>query len=261
MDQKLIDKAAQIIWECWNTGKTISDLPKDCKPKNKNTAYEIQKRVIEISQSKQIGWKIAATSENGQNHIGVSGPLAGRLLDHRSRVTGDNLTLGPNIMRVAEAEFCFKLGDDLPIKKSAYTVDEVLSAVDTLHPAIEIPDSRYRNFEAAGEVQLIADNACASWFILGEKTTADWRSIDLREHQVDASVNGVVKEKGVGKNVLGDPRLALTWIANELSREKIGLKVGEIITTGTCVSPFCIKPGDFIDLDFGQIGEVSVTLT
>ena len=153
------------------------------------------------------------------------------------------------------------MGDDLPIKKSAYTVDEVLSAVDTLHPAIEIPDSRYLNFEAAGEVQLIADNACASWFILGEKTTADWRSIDLREHQVDASVNGVVKEKGVGKNVLGDPRLALTWIANELSREKIGLKVGEIITTGTCVSPFCIKPGDFIDLDFGQIGAVNVTLT
>ena len=44
---------------------------------------------------------------------------------------------------------------------------EVLDAVDTLHPAIEIPDSRFADYVKAGEAQLIADNACAHLFVLG----------------------------------------------------------------------------------------------
>lgn len=261
MNQELMNKAAKILWDAWSTGHTISELPKDCRPTTRQSAYDIQKRIADLSQSAQIGWKIAATSENGQKHIGASGPLAGRLLADRSKVSGDNLTLGANLMAVAEAEYCFRLGTDLPPRDTAYSVEEVLNAVDTLHSAIEIPDARCVDFVTAGETQLIADNACASWFVLGPPTTSDWRNIDLRDHQVQVLVNGTVVEEGVGSNVLGDPRVALTWIVNELSHEGIGLKSGEVITTGTCVLPFHIKPGDHIISDFGQIGQVSVTLS
>ena len=48
-----------------------------------------------------------------------------------------------------------------------YTVQQVLDAVDTLHPAIEIPDSRFADFVSAGAAQIIADNACAHLFVLG----------------------------------------------------------------------------------------------
>lgn len=260
MNQTLIEKAAQILWDAWNTGQTVSALPHECRPKDRQIAYKIQKQVAKLSQSAQIGWKIAATSTNGQKHIGVTGPLAGRLLADRSRMSGDTLELGANLMAVAEAEFCFRLGKDLPPRDSAYSMEETLDAVDTLHTAIEIPDSRYIDFVTAGESQLIADNACASWFVLGPPTIVDWRNINLREHQVQAIVNGSIVEEGIGKNVLGDPRIALTWIANELSKEGIGIEAKEVITTGTCVLPFNIKPNDHIELDFGQIGLVSVKL-
>ena len=261
MNQVLINKAAKILWDAWDTGENISELPHDCRPTDRQSAYKIQRQVAKLSHSSQIGWKIAATSVNGQKHIGVSGPLAGRLLADRTKMSGDTLALGANLMGVAEAEFCFQLGKDLPPKNVAYSIEETLEAVDTLHTAIEIPDSRYKDFVTAGETHLIADNACANWFVLGPPTTVDWRSINLRAHKVKAFVNGTMVEEGVGENVLGDPRIALTWIANELSNEGIGLKANEVITTGTCVLPFQIKPNDYIELDFGKIGQVSVTLS
>ncbi|OYX65958.1 MAG: hypothetical protein B7Y95_23925, partial [Rhizobiales bacterium 32-66-11] len=40
----------------------------------------IQARLAAHSAAPPFGWKIAATSREGQAHIGVDGPLAGRLL-------------------------------------------------------------------------------------------------------------------------------------------------------------------------------------
>ena len=62
---------------------------------------------------------------------------------------------------VAEAEFAFRMAVDLPPRGRAYAVDQVLAAVATLHPAIEVPDSRYDDFTLVGAAQLIADNSCA----------------------------------------------------------------------------------------------------
>ena len=103
---------------------------------------------------------------------------------------------------------------------------------------------------------MIADDACAAWFLLGEATSADWRDIDLVAHQVFAYRNDSLAAQGSGANVLGDPRLALTWIANELSRFSDGLCAGEFVTTGTCVKPMPITSGDHLRVDFGAIGVI-----
>ena len=63
---------------------------------------------------KTAGWKIAATSEAGQRHIGVSEPLAGRLFADFILPDGARRDAGPMHMRVVEAEFAFRFGRDLP---------------------------------------------------------------------------------------------------------------------------------------------------
>jgi 2-keto-4-pentenoate hydratase len=208
-----------------------------------------------------VGWKIAATSAAGQKHIGVDGPLAGPLLANRVLPNGATIPLDGNIMNVAEAEFCFHFGTSLPKRSTPYSQNEVLNAIDALHPAIEVPDSRYNDFAHVGAPQLIADTACACWFVLGPATTADWRSRDLVTHPATAYKNGHPAGTGSGANVLGDPRIAVTWLANELRTFGDGIQKGQIVTTGTCVIPVAIAPGDTFRADFGEFGTVEARIT
>ena len=252
--------AAAILWQNWQERTRIDQLPPDCRPENRAAGYSAQKEIVACSGQDVVGWKIAATSPAGQKHIGVDGPLAGPLLANRVLADGATVPLRGNIMMVAEAEFAFKFARPLQRRENPYTQDEVLAAVDSLHPAIEVPDSRYNNFAAVGAPQLIADAACADWFVLGPPTAAAWRKRDLSSHQVLAFRNGEQVASGTGVNVLGDPRIALTWLVNELRTYADGIAAGQFVTTGTCVVPVPIHPGDTIRADFGEFGAVNVTL-
>jgi 2-keto-4-pentenoate hydratase len=235
-------------------------LPESARPRTRADAYAAQAALAVRSAHPLFGWKIAATSVAGQRHLNVDGPLAGRLFRERAFDSGAEVPFGVNHMRVAEAEFAFRMAVDLPPRPEAYAVDDVLAAVATLHPAIEIPDSRFDDFTVVGAPQLIADNACAHYFALGPTTTADWRRMDLVEHTVVATVADRETRTGTGGNVLGDPRVALTWLANELSGIGVPLRAGEVVTTGTCIVPVPIAPGDRIRADFGPLGAIEIRM-
>jgi 2-keto-4-pentenoate hydratase len=260
MQRKAIEQAARTLWTAWAENRRIAELPQDCRPANRLDGYRVQSEVARQSGQEVFGWKIAATSSAGQKHIGVDGPLAGRLLSKRVFTSGDTIPFTGNMMKVAEAEFAFRMARDLPPRKTPYSMQEVLDAVQTLHPAIEIPDSRYNDFARVGAAQLIADNACASYFVLGPAVSANWRTLDLAACPVTAIVNGRKLREGSGANVLGDPRIALTWIANELSAIDEPLRAGQVVTTGTCVVPADVAAGDRVIADFGALGSAEAAL-
>jgi 2-keto-4-pentenoate hydratase len=260
MDNAQVQAAAATLWNAWRQMARLDRLPEGQRPSDRKAGYAIQAAIERASGQGLFGWKIAATSAAGQQHIGVEGPFAGRLLSGRVRDDGAAISMGGNLMRVAEAEFAFRMSRDLPLRETPYGRDEVAAAVSMLYPAIEIPDSRYREFAKVGALQLIADNACASYFVLGPATRADFRRLDLASHPVKGYSNGQMVKEGSGANVLGDPWVALTWIANELATYGDGLKAGQVVTTGTCVVPFAIKPGDHALADFGELGTVECRL-
>ncbi len=261
MDQSAAEHAARLLWDNWRSGTRIVSLPEAVQPRDRADGYAVQAAVARLSGQSVSGWKIAATSTAGQAHIGVDGPIAGRLLSARVLFSGAQVPIANNCMKVAEAEFAFRMKAPLPKRERAYRLDEVLDAVESIHPAIEIPDSRYSEFVKVGAPQLIADNACACWFVLGPPASVSWRDRSLAKHRVKAFRNNSQARDGSGANVLDDPALALTWIANELRTFADGLRGGDIVTTGTCVAPFGIAPGDRIRADFGDLGEVSAELT
>jgi 2-keto-4-pentenoate hydratase len=250
--------AAALIHRTWQDGTTFDALPPALRPATRAAGYAIQAALAAFSAAPLYGWKIAATSLAGQRHIAVAGPLAGRIFAERVIAEGEAVPFGVNHMRVAEVEFAFRMAGDLPPRAAPYTAAEVIAAVATLHPAIEIPDSRFTDFTQAGEAQLIADLACGHYFVAGAATTADWRGLDLAAHRVIATRNGGPPVEGFGANVLGDPRVALAWLANELSGLGIPLRAGETITTGTCLIPIPIAPHDVIAADFGVLGQITV---
>jgi len=255
-----IERASAHLWQAWRAGRVMAHLPDDMRPATRAEGYAIQARLEAHTAAPLYGWKIAATSTAGQAHINVNGPMAGRILAERVVEDGSSVSLEGNRMRVAEPEFAFRMGRNLPPHRKPYVMDEVMAAVASLHPAIEVPDSRFSDFTVAGEAQLIADDACAHLFMLGAEAD-HWRGLDLAAYPVACRIDGKLERDGIGANVLGDPRLALTWIANELSELGIGLKAGEVVTTGTCTVPLPIAPGDRFMADFGRLGKVSLAFT
>jgi 2-keto-4-pentenoate hydratase len=257
LDENRIAAASRTLRDHWRAGTKLRSLQALLRPRDRAEGYAIQAAIEQSSTGRLFGWKIAATSVAGQSHINVDGPMAGRILRETVIADGGTASMAGNEMRVAEPEFAFRMRTDLPPRPSPYAVPEVLDAVDTLHPAIEIPDSRFADFVSAGAAQIIADNACAHLFVLGSPTRSNWRLLDLVEQKPVITLRGN-RFIGHGKNVLGDPLLALTWLANELRQLGVTLRAGEVVTTGTCHPPLAIQSGDVFEADFGSIGKVSV---
>ena len=253
-------EAARLIWGHWQTGQVLSALPEACRPVTPMQGYAAQAQLPVVSGRQVVGWKIAATSANGQTHINVSGPLAGRLLSGQVMESGASVPSTGNRMRVAEPEFAFMMAQDLLPQAAPFSQQQVMATVASLHPALEVPDSRMEPFTAAGEAQLLADNACARHFVLGPAAPDVWRDLDLSTYPVQAQVQHGKQLKytrdGTGGKVLGDPRIALTWLANQLSSLGITLEKGHVVTTGTCMVPLELQPGDSASADFGPLGHV-----
>lgn len=258
--QASAQQAAQMIWAHWQSGQVMNALPEDCRPMTSAQGYAAQAQLPLVSGRQVLGWKIAATSANGQAHINVGGPLAGRLLSGQVLESGAHVPSAGNRMRVAEPEFAFAMAQDLPPQAAPYNQEQVMAAVASLHPALEVPDSRLEPFTAAGEAQLLADNACARHLVLGAAAPDVWRDLDLSTYPVHARVQHGNQLKytrnGTGANVLGDPRIALTWLANQLSGLGITLQKGHVVTTGTCMVPLELQPGDSASADYGPLGRV-----
>jgi 2-keto-4-pentenoate hydratase len=258
LDSEMIKAASSLLVDHWDQGTRLEAIPPELRPTTRTEGYAIQAHVMDRSTAPLFGWKIAATSLAGQRHINVDGPIAGRLLAEKAVEVGGTVSLATSKMRVAEIEFAFRFGTRLPPRPAPYEIAEIMDAVASLHPAIEIPDSRYEDFCAVGAPQLIADNACANLFVIGEAAPDDWRGVDLARHQVVAFASGKAERSGSGAAVLGDPRLALAWLVNEISGLGLGLEPGQVVITGTCVTPIDVQAGDQVIGDLGSFGRVSV---
>jgi 2-keto-4-pentenoate hydratase len=256
MKQDDLRRAAEALWRVRREERRIDHLPPELRPATLAEGYDIQDAMVAIAGQPVYGWKIAATSAAGQKHIGVTEPLSGRLFRDFVLPDGARRPAKTMHMRVAEAEFAFKMARTLPARGRDYALDEVCDAVAAMYLAIEIPDARFQVFDTIGAPAIAADDAFADWFILGREVP-HWRDLDLPNHPVHGRKNGTVVSEGKGANALGDPRLALTWLANHLARRGTPLEADHVITTGTCLKPVDIGPGDTVVADFGALGTVT----
>lgn len=259
MNRSQVEEAARILHAAWYEKTTISELPESCKPTSLDEGYEIQSVLKDMHGTEVAGYKIGATNRVAQEMFNVDAPFFGRVMAPSIMRSPANIPEGAVILYIIEAEFDFIFSEDLVPREECYTQDEVMEKVGDLIPAIEIPDSRYANWRQAGMPQLIADNAIASLLVLGEPAS-DWRTLDLSLQKVDVLVNDTLVDVGIGSNVLGDPRKALVWLANEFSKRSIVLKAGQLVTTGSAADVIKVKSGDNVVADFGILGSAEINL-
>src|SRR5437764_8126461 len=119
LDEHHLAAAARTLHDHWQAGSKIAQLDPSQRPGERAEGYAIQAAMQRYGTP--FGWKIAATSEAGQKHINVTGPMAGRIFAERLIPDGGTAPMAGNAMRVGEPEFAFRMGRDLPPRLAPYS--------------------------------------------------------------------------------------------------------------------------------------------
>jgi 2-keto-4-pentenoate hydratase len=110
----------------------------------------------------------------------------------------------------------------------------IMDAIGACHIACEIIDNRYGEPMAVGVPSLIADDFFQARFVIGPENTG-WRTQDLAAAEGYIDIDGD-RRTGSARDALSAFD-SLRWLAKTLARNGLHLRAGEIVLTGTLVTP------------------------
>ncbi|WP_405179333.1 2-keto-4-pentenoate hydratase [Nocardia sp. NBC_01377] len=223
-------------------------------------AYEIQ--LINIRRkiaagAEVVGHKVGLSSKAMQQMMGVDEPDYGHLLADMEVFEEAPVDTRRYLFPRVEVEVGFVLGADLP--GADCTEQDVLAATVAYAPAIELIDSRIKDWNI-GLCDTISDNASSAGFVLGRERVVP-KDIDIKAIDAVLTRNGEVVAEGRSDAVLGDPVIAVAWLARKVASFGVRLKAGDIVLPGSCTRAIDVRPGDSFHADFAGLGSVRLQFT
>jgi len=246
LDHAAVTRTADLLAAA-RSGPLVDRLPDGHHPQTSADTYAIQSAIAARLGEKIAGWKVATMPGLGF----CKGILLG------SRVFGDGATIPARLMPMLgiEAEIAFRFDKELPPRAAAYTREEVAAAV-TAFTAIEVIDTRFRDFDGTSAIDRAADFMSNGGFVVGPDR-ADWQNFDLVKLEASVIVNGKVVVRKVGGHAAGDAFIPAIDLANDL-RGAGGIAAGMVVTTGTFTGITKVNPGDRVEVAFTGFGSASV---
>lgn len=244
--EKELMNAGAMLLDARRTNRPIDDLPVALQPATLGEAYFVQDRLA-IAYGAIGGWKVGAPTAEATPMFAPM-PLAW-IASNDARLEGRHRFRG------LEAEIAFQMGDDLPPRDKAYSRDEVVDAIASCHPAIEVIESGLTDPLTAAKLSMIADLQMHGGFVYGA-AVPDWKRIDFSKERVTIAVDGVVRVDRTGSNTSGDLMRLLPWLANEGAARTGGLKAAQWVTTGSWTGVTQAIAGSKVDVTFSTAGEV-----
>lgn len=220
-------------------------------------AYAIQdeiRRRKEARGSKITGLKAGLTSFAKMKQMGVETPVFGFVADYMGKPDGGEIKTSELIHPKVEAEICIVTKSDL--QGPGCTVAAVMAATDFVLPAVEVIDSRYRDFKFDLK-SVIADNTSSSRFVVGGRARGV-AELDLRTLGVVLEKNGEIVATATAAAVLGNPLAAAAMMANHLTARGQLIPAGTFIMTGGVTEAIPVQAGDHIAAYFHDLGMVSM---
>lgn len=254
-----VQSAADQLLDAYRTGEPIEPLTPRFTDPQLAVAYAIARAQVEqwITDGDPVkGHKVGLASHAIQKQMGVSQPDFGHLTASMFHL--ENAPISPSlyIQPRIEPETAFVLGR--PLTGPGVTIADAARAVDFVLPALEIVDSRVRDWKI-GIFDTIADNASSGGVVLGSRPVL-LKDVDLRLAGCTLHINGELVATGAGGAVLGSPLNALVWLANTVGPLGVTLEPGHVVLPGSITRAFPIKPGDSIVADVHGLGSVSALL-
>lgn len=222
-------------------------------------AYQLQDGLLEKrlkeNNTKTVGIKLGLTSEAKQKMMGVNEAIYGYLHADMLAYEWKPIHCSELIHPKVEPEIAFFVDED--IQGEDVTEKDILRGTKYIAPALEIIDSRYKDFRF-DLVDVIADNCSSAKFVVGSNLVLP-ESIDLGNIGIVMSKNGNVEQTSSSAAVLGHPLKAMVWAAKSLAKRGKGFKKGNIVLSGAMSEAITIDVGDTVIANFESLGTVSIS--
>jgi 2-oxo-3-hexenedioate decarboxylase len=257
LDKAIIGRLAEHLETCELQARDTTKITDEYPQMDWDDAYAIQEEIKrrKIARGCRIvGLKAGLTSHAKMKQMGVNTPVFGFLADYFSIPEGGVATLAELIHPKVEPEIAFVT--KAALKGPGCHIGAVLAATDFVMPAMEVIDSRYRDFKFDLK-SVVADNCSSSRFVVGGRArpVAD---LDLRTLGIVMEKNGEVVSLGAGAAVLGHPAAAVAMLANLLGERGEEIPAGTLILSGAITEAVMVKAGDSFTLRMQDMGSVSV---
>lgn len=219
-------------------------------------AYRVQACLVaqHVARGERIvGAKLGFTSAAMRETLGIGEPNYGRLTD-RMLLPSSVLELGGLIHPRLEPEIAFRLSAHL--RGPGVTAADVMDATDALMPALEVVDSRFRNYTFRLEDNT-ADNSSAARVALGDAVAPDGIDCALTTVTLERDRMTVARARGAAS--MGDPAAAVAWLANSLAGAERAIEPGDVVISGGLTRAFPIRDGQTIAACFDGLGDVRIS--
>jgi 2-oxo-3-hexenedioate decarboxylase len=205
------------------------------------------------------GVKLGFTSLAKMEQMGIDEVIVGFLTDAHRVPSGGELSAAGMVHPRVEPEVAFRVARDVdPVAPDA----DLAEAVDAVAPALEIIDSRYRDFRFSLP-DVIADNTSAARYAVGPWTAlrGPGDAAALGDLAVDLEVDGRIAESGSTAAILGHPIEALRRLTGLAARYGHPLTAGTIVLAGAATSAVPLPAAGTVTARVAGLGSVTVTVT
>ncbi|HNA04096.1 MAG TPA: 2-oxo-3-hexenedioate decarboxylase, partial [Rhodocyclaceae bacterium] len=257
LDNATILRLAEHLETCELEARDTPKITDEFPEMDWEDAYAIQYAIRDRKLARGdrvVGLKAGLTSRAKMKQMNVEDPVFGFLADSFAVAEGGEIDIKKLIHPKVEPEIAFVT--KAALKGPGCHIGAVLAATDFVVPAIEIIDSRYRDFKFDLK-SVVADNCSSSRFVVGGSATPI-DDLDLRTLGIVLEKNGVPVAIGAGAAVLGHPAAAIAMLANMLGRRGEEIPAGTLILSGGITEAVAVEAGDAMTLRIQSLGTVSV---
>jgi 2-oxo-3-hexenedioate decarboxylase len=252
------DALAQILDDATRTATAVPQLTTNTSL-TVEQAYAVQRAGIALRSQRgdsPVGVKLGLTSKAKAAQMGVSDVIIGVITEAMEVPNGGACDVSGGIHPRIEPEVAFRIGQEI---KSDTTDGAVSSAVTHVAPAMEIIDSRYKNFSFT-LADVVADNTSASGFVVGSWLPVEEvrAHIDLTDLPVRLVADGVEAATGSTADILGDPWKSLSEARRMAAQYGQRLTAGSVLLAGAATAAISLEGHSEIRAEVESLGDVSV---
>jgi 2-keto-4-pentenoate hydratase len=221
--------------------------------------YGTQEALLPLIGGEVVGWKIGLTTARMQQMCGVAEPIVGAILSRRVHASPARAAAGEHVRLGLESEMALRIGADFPADGEVAPGD-VLACVDGICAAFELIEDWGADYARLSAATLVADNAWNAGLVTGPVHSAQAFGA-LAGRRGVLHLDGEAQDEGSSSDVLGDPAIALAWVARHLAQRGRPLRPGQWVSTGSIVPTRFAEPGQSWRFDLEGLEPVELMVT